>query len=72
MSSGSGAYKNVCGIGRVGTAKIPPGGQEGRVFLVPDPSLHYVLQDLLIISQFITSLEFHKILDIIRFIFMIC
>ena len=36
---GPGTYKYVSGIGRAGTAKIPPGGRAGRVFLVPDPSL---------------------------------
>ena len=43
---GSGAYKNVLGIGRMGTAKIPPGRRAGRVFLVPDPSLPTIRMSL--------------------------
>ena len=36
---GPGTYKYVLGIRRAGTAKIPPGGWAGRVFLVPVSSL---------------------------------
>ena len=39
VSSRSGTYKHVLGIGQAGTVKIPPSGWVAQVFLVPDPSL---------------------------------